>query len=309
MTRRFEGESVKRKIATVVGALVLAGAGITTWVAVADDGKDPVVMKAGSLEVRQSEFEAAIDSLPPEYQAYVAGPGKRAFADDYLRLKLLAAEAVKNGVDKKPEVAAQLRLMRDNTLANAEVARMSEAMKVAEADVRKAYDAQKAAFETVNARHILIAFQGSPAAQPGKPELSEEQALAKAQDLRKKIVAGGDFAALATAESDDTASGARGGDLGAFGRGQMVPEFENAAFSAKPGEVSQPIRTQFGYHLIRVDAKNTRAFDEVKGELEQEIRQQKIQEAVSRIHTGANATLNEAYFGPAQPQEPTGAQQ
>ncbi|MBN1585483.1 peptidyl-prolyl cis-trans isomerase [Candidatus Uhrbacteria bacterium] len=75
----------------------------------------------------------------------------------------------------------------------------------------------------------------------------------RVDSVREKIEDGGDFGALASEYSDDTASAANGGDLGWFGRGEMVPEFESAAFSMEPGEVSPPIKTQFGYHIIRVE--------------------------------------------------------
>ena len=95
------------------------------------------------------------------------------------------------------------------------------------------------------------------AGSEGKPELTEEQALAKAQEIKKKLAAGGDFAALAKAESDDTGSGANGGELGTFKRNSMVPEFEQVAFSLARGQVSDPIKTQFGYHMIQVDKHDT----------------------------------------------------
>src|SRR5258708_20003205 len=97
----------------------------------------------------------------------------------------------------------------------------------------------------------------------GQKNMSDEDALAKATDLRTKIVAGGDFAALAKAESDDTGSGANGGALGEFTHGRMVPQFEQAAFALPVGEVSLPIKTQFGYHCILVAKHETKNFQQV----------------------------------------------
>jgi len=82
--------------------------------------------------------------------------------------------------------------------------------------------------------------------------------------LRKKIQAGADFAELARQESDDAGSGANGGDLGSFRRGQMVPTFEQAAFAMQPGDLSEPVKTPFGYHVIKVEAKESKSFDEVR---------------------------------------------
>jgi peptidyl-prolyl cis-trans isomerase C len=265
---------------------------------------DPVVIKYGTQQVRKSELEQAMKSIPDEYQAYVAGPGKRAFAEDYLRMKMLSNEAVKNGLDKDADVRAQLQLMRDNTLASAQLERMQAGVKIADADLQKAYDARKNEMDQAKARHILIAFKGSRAAQEGKPELTEEQAKAKADDLRAKIVAGADFAELAKKESDDVGSGQRGGDLGAFGRGQMVPEFENAVFNAKAGEIVPVVRTQFGYHIIQVQERNARPLAEVREGLEKELTQARVQEMLDGMKKAANATFDETYFAPPVAEAP-----
>ncbi|HET7433078.1 MAG TPA: peptidylprolyl isomerase [Thermoanaerobaculia bacterium] len=262
---------------------------------------DPIVIAAGDMTIRQSEFEGALATLPAEYQQYASGPGKRQFAEDYLRMKMLAAEGLKNGLDKDPQVLAQLDLMRENLVANAQIERLQKAVTVSDDELKKAYEAHKNEYEQVKARHILVAFKGSPAAQAGKPELTEEQAKAKAEDLRKQILAGANFDEIAKKESDDTGSGSRGGDLGAFGRGQMVPEFEQAAFSGKVGEVLPIVRSQFGYHIIKVDSHDTTSFDQVKANLEKAERQRKMQETLDAMKTKANAKYNDAYFGPATP--------
>ena len=106
--------------------------------------------------------------------------------------------------------------------------------------MQKYYEAHKSEFERVHARHILIRAAGSPmAVRPGQKDLTDAEALAKAQEIRKKIEGGEDFAALARAESDDTGSGANGGDLGFFGHNQMVPPFEEAAFAMKAGRAQR----------------------------------------------------------------------
>ena len=262
---------------------------------------DPIVIAAGSLTIRQSEFENAIKTLPPEYQQFATGPGKKQFAEDYLRMKMLAAEGTKNGLDKDPEVVRQLNLMRENLIANAQINRIEKGITVTEAELQKAYEADKEKYQQVKARHILIAFKGSPAAQPGKPELTEEQAKAKAEEIRKQVVGGANFDELAKKESDDTSSGARGGDLGSFGRGMMVPEFEKAAFEAKVGEIPPVVRTQFGYHVIKVDGQVTTPFAEVKEQLERAEKQERMQAALDAMKESAKPTFNDAYFAPATP--------
>ena len=259
---------------------------------------DPIVVAAGDVSIRQSEFENALKTLPPEYQQFASGPGKRQFAEDYLRMKILASEGMKSGLDKDPEVIRQLQLMRENLVANAQLQKIEKSITISDADLQKSYEASKNEFEQVKARHILVAFKGSPAAQPGKPELTEEQAKAKAEELRKQIVAGGNFEEIAKKESDDTGSGARGGDLGTFARGQMVEEFEKAAFEAKKGDVTPVVRTQFGYHIIKVDEHNSTPFADVKESLEKRERQKRVQERLDAMKNSAKPTFNEAYFTP-----------
>jgi peptidyl-prolyl cis-trans isomerase C len=264
---------------------------------------DPIIVAAGDVAIRQSEFESALKSLPPEYQQFAGGPGKKQFAEDYLRMKMLAAQGLKNGLDKDPEVVRQLALMRENLVANAQLQRLEKGITVSDADVQKAYEANKNEYEQVKARHILVAFKGSPAAVPGKKELTEEEAKAKAEDLRKQLAAGASFEELAKKESDDTGSGARGGDLGAFGRGQMVEEFEKAAFDAKKGDLTPVIRTQFGYHIIKIDDHTTTPLADVKTTLEQREKQRLLQEQLDAMKNNAKPTFNDAYFGaPAAPE-------
>jgi parvulin-like peptidyl-prolyl isomerase len=270
---------------------------------------DPIVIAAGELTIRQSEFESALKTLPAEYQQYAAGPGKKQFAEDYLRMKMLATAGLKAGLDKDPEVVRQLNLMRENLVANAQLQKIEKGITISDADLKAKYDASKNDYEQVKARHILIAFKGSPAAQEGKPELTEEQAKAKAEELRKQIAGGASFEELAKKESDDTGSGANGGDLGTFGRGQMVPEFEKAAFEAKAGEVTPVVRTQFGYHIIKVEEHNHTPFEQVKPVIERAERQAKLTATLDAMKNNAKVTFNDAYFAPpAPPTAPPAAQ-
>src|SRR5688572_11367263 len=265
--------------------------------AVAPAPADPIVVAAGDISIRQSEFESALKPLPPDYQQYAAGAGKKQFAEDFLRMKLLAAEGLKAGLDKDPEVVRQLALMRENLVANAQLQKIEKGIAISEEELKKQYEAKKNEYEQVGARHILIAFKGSPAAQPGKPELTEEQAKAKAEALQKQIAGGASFEELAKKESDDAGSGANGGALGEFGRGQMVPEFEKAAFDAKVGDVVM-VRTQYGYHVVKVESHGMTPFEGVKPILERNARQEALQAKLDAMKNTAKPTFNETYFAP-----------
>jgi peptidyl-prolyl cis-trans isomerase C len=265
---------------------------------IATASADPVIMSAGSVTVHKAEFEAALKTLPAEYQSMLSQPaGRKQFADDFLRMRLLASEGAKAGLQNDPDVVNQLNLMRENLVATAELKKIESGITVTDADVQKAYADNAAQYEQVKARHILIAPKGSPAAQPGK-DLTDEQAKAKADDLRKQIVAGANFDELAKKESDDTGSGARGGDLGSFNRGQMVPEFEQAAFAAKVGEVTPVVKTQFGYHIIKVEGHDKTPLEQVRPTIEKNLKQTKLHAALDAMKENAHPTFDDAYFAP-----------
>lgn len=129
---------------------------------------------------------------------------------------------------------------------------LTKGMKIGEAEIKKAFEAEPtkyAAKEAINVAHILIKVRADATAEQDK------EAKAKIEDLYKQVTApGGDFAVVAKANSQDGAA-ARGGELGMIERGKTVPAFENAAFALKPGEISKPVRSEFGYHLIKVTEK------------------------------------------------------
>ena len=263
---------------------------------------DTVVMTVGDQKVTKSQYEALVGALPEQGRANAFGPNKRAFAEQYAQMKTLAVEAKKRGLDKDPEVLKRMALQNENFLAG----ELYQTFKPADGAVKAYYESHKSNFEQVKASHILIRFKGSPiAAKPNQKDLAEEEALARARELRAKIAAGADFAAIAKVESDDPGSGANGGSLGFFGHGQMVGPFEQAAFSLPAGQISEPVKTQFGYHLIRVDERNTKPFEEVESQVESQLKQQTAQEAMEALKKTVPVVLNESYFGPAPaPQAP-----
>jgi len=189
-------------------------------------------------------------------------------------------------------------LQIDQVLANQLYQDLAAGVKPDDAALKAYYDQHKSEFEEAKARHILIRFKGSPVpAKAGQKDLTDDEALAKAKDLREKIVKGADFAALAKAESDDAGSGANGGDLGSFGHGRMVKEFDQAAFSLPIGEVSEPVKSQFGYHIIQVESRGTKSIDEVKAQIEGKLKPDLTKKAVDEVKSKTKVTINDDYFG------------
>ncbi|HEY4745734.1 MAG TPA: peptidylprolyl isomerase [Desulfuromonadaceae bacterium] len=180
---------------------------------------------------------------------------------------------------------------RDLVVANFIEQSIAAKITVSEADSKAFYDQNSDKFvnsASVRASHILCGVDAKATAEERK------NAREKAQKLRKELAAGADFAALAR-DNSTCPSSKQGGDLGYFGKGQMVPPFEQAAFALKPGEISDVVETQFGYHVIKLTDKKdaeTVAFKDARPRIEEYLKNQKIQAAV-------NAYLAEARKGAA----------
>src|SRR5262249_10524798 len=141
-----------------------------------------------------------------------------------VRILVLAQEGHRRKVDETAQYKTQINFQNSNILAGLTFDQIGKETKIDDAELRKYYDAHLNELDQVKARHILIRMKGSPLpVKPGQKDLTEEEALAKVQELRKQIEAGKDFATLAREESDDTGSGSNGGDLGYFHHNQMVP--------------------------------------------------------------------------------------
>jgi peptidyl-prolyl cis-trans isomerase C len=261
---------------------------------------DKVVLTVGDQKVTAKEFESYIEGLPEQLRQQARGPLKRQMAEQIVRVKLLSNEAKKQGLAEEPAMKSRIAFQVENLLAGAAYNSMLAKAQVDDESAKKYYDEHKNEWEEVNARHILVKYKGSPVpVREGKPELTEEQALAKAQELRKKVVDGADFAAIAKAESDDTQSGSNGGDLGTFKRNSMVPEFEKTAFALPVGQVSEPIKTQFGYHIIKVEKHDTPELASVRAQIDERMKPEMARQAVENLAKGATVVMDDAYFGPA----------
>jgi len=163
-------------------------------------------------------------------------------------------------------------------------AKVAAAMNVSQEDLQSYYDQHRDEYrvpEQVKVRHILIK---TPLPEPGQKEDEKAvaEARAKAADILKQIKAGGDFAKLAEKYSDDPGSAKDGGELGWIGRGRTVPEFEKVAFALPKGEISDLVKSSYGFHIIQVEDNqdaHLKSFAEVKNEITEKVKQQKIEHA------------------------------
>ena len=247
---------------------------------------DPVVAKVNGTDIRESDLAAAEadigSQLPP-----MAPDAKKDYLITYVGDMILvskAAEAKKLGDTddfKKKLALARTKLLMEALLQNeAKTAVTDEAMKKVYADAIKEVGNE----QEVSARHILVE--------------SEDDAKAISADLKK----GGDFAAIAKEKSKDPGSKDSGGDLGFFTKDQMVPEFAEAAFKLDKGQVSDPVKSQFGWHVIRVDDKRTKqppTFEQVKDQIENFVQRKAQADLIQKLR--ADAKIEKVGEKPADP--------
>jgi len=225
-----------------------------------------VVLTIGTEKLTQSQFEQILATLPAQSKATAQTPaGRRQLAEQLSELMMMAQEARAHKLDQDHDVQTRLMLVTNQTLANAEYQALG---KPDDAALHAYYDAHKSDMDEIHARHILIRFKGSKVPlRLNEKDMTEEEALAKAQEVRAKIVGGAKFEEVAKAESDDVGSGDHGGDLDPFTKGKMVPQFEAAAFALPIGELSQPVKSDFGYHLILVESRKTKSLADATTEI------------------------------------------
>jgi len=267
---------------------------------------NPVVLTVGGEQITKSDFEAFLAGLPDQVKAQMATVPKKRIAEQIADIKVFAAEARRRSLDQTP----MARIEMDQALASSLFRDVQGKINPTDADMQAYYEKNKDQYQKVKARHILLRFKGSPVpVKEGQKDLTKEEALAKALELKKAIDGGADFAELAKKESDDAGSGANGGDLGAFGRGMMVPPFEAAAFSMPVGKTSDPVESQFGYHIIQVQEQLGKDFATAKAEIEPKLKPELAQKAMKDIKDASKIVFNESYFAepapPAAPKPPT----
>lgn len=228
-----------------------------------------LVRASNGVVVTATDVLADAERIPPEVRAHVFQDAGRVAqqASNLAVMRSLAAQARAEGLADDPMIAAAVRQAADAVLGNALLARAVAAVEVdrsaAERLALADYRSNPQRFRTeeeVQARHILLRGEG---------------AVERAKALREQLLQpGADFAAFAEKHSEDPGSAVRGGDLGFFARGRMVGAFEEAAFALEPGGLSEVIETEFGAHIIKVEARRApgvRPFEDVRESLVAEI--------------------------------------
>jgi len=259
---------------------------------------DAVVLTIGTEKVTRAQFEELLAALAENGRPVPNAAAKRQVAQQFGQMLSLAQEARKRKLDQSAGAKQMITIQVDSYLVSALQRQVSDELKSDDAALHAYYDSHKSQYEQVKARHILLRYKGSPVPmRPDQKDLTDQEALAKAQEIEKQLAGGGDFAAIAKAESDDTGTATNGGMLPPFGRGQMVPEFEQAVFSQQVGKISEPVKTKYGYHIIKVEERASKTFEEAKADVEKQIKPQMIKEAMDRIEKQTPVSLDDNYFG------------
>lgn len=238
--------------------------------AAAPEDKSPVLARFNGAVITEKEFLHKLEGMPPELRR-AAMRRKKEILEDMASESFLVKEAEKKGIEKDADVQDLLKAARKKiVVAKLIESEVDEKIALAPGEASQYYEAHKEEFMTpviLRASHILVKTE------------------AEAADIKAQLDAGADFEELARAKSLD-ATARRGGDLGFFQKGQFVPEFEEKVFSMKKGDVSAPVRSQFGYHIIKLTDQappGMREFKTVKRSIEEKLYNEKRSRALKAL--------------------------
>jgi peptidyl-prolyl cis-trans isomerase C len=262
------------RAAFIVAALVIASS------ATAQDAEDKVVATIDGNPVYASQLALAEAEMGSQFQRLPEDQRRAAVLSALIDIKLMAKQAEEAGVPETEDFKKKLQFLRDRTLHN-EYFRTQVVEALTEDEVRARYEKEIAAMpaeQEIRARHILVD--------------SEEQAKA----IIAELDAGKDFVELAKEKSTGP-SGEQGGDLGYFTRGRMVPEFEEAAFALEPGTYTkEPVKTEFGWHVIEVEDKRDAApptYEQVADQIQRLMMQEKYLALLQAAHESADVEVTD----------------
>ncbi|GAB4071496.1 peptidylprolyl isomerase [Ancylobacter sonchi] len=259
---------------------------------------DTVLATVNGTPITRADVNAAAAELGPNLPPQIQGPARDEYVLGFLiDLTAMAQAAEAQKLDQTADFKRQLDFIKKRVLMQAALEQAAKAA-VTDAALKQTYEEalkQQKPEEEVHARHIL--FRADP-----NDKAASEAAEKKAKDVEARLKKGEDFAKLASELTEDPSGKQDGGDLGFFTKDQMVPEFAEKAFTMKPGEISDPVKTQFGWHVIKVEEKRQKplpTFDEVKPQIEQYLVQKAQADAVQKTRDAAKVEKTAAAPKPA----------
>jgi parvulin-like peptidyl-prolyl isomerase len=260
-------------------------------------------------QAHPAEWNAFLEANP-QFKANAQGQQGEGIKKEFGQIKLLADRARKDGLDQQDATKVRMKIERSQALARAYVGDLQKNADklVTDADVEQYYNEHKSEFEEAKVRHILVSTKEEhseddghghgkdDAAKAGKG-LTKEQARQKAQGLLERVRKGEDFAKLAQENSDDPGSKDKGGLYDFFARGSMVPEFEKASFTLKPGEISDLVETEYGFHIIKVEEQRTAPLDDqaTRQKIVEKLKQEKLESRIKEIADASTVQVAEDF--------------
>ena len=256
-------------------------------------------------QAHPNEFDSFIQS-DPRLAQQAQGPRREEIKKQFGEFKVVADLARKDRLDQDDATRLQMLIDRSQILRNAYLSELEKNADklVTDADIEQYYNEHKDEFDEVRVRHILIGTQASPGGDPSKV-LSKEEARKKAQAVLERARKGEDFVKLVEENSDDPGSKSKGGEY-EFGRKSgMVQAFEDASFNLKPGEISDLVETNFGYHIIKLEERKTAEASDQKTrqEIIDKMKQEKIEARINEIAQNSSVEVPEDFDATPKPVE------
>jgi peptidyl-prolyl cis-trans isomerase C len=254
-----------------------------------------VVMRVNGEAITEREFNVFMAQAPEQMQFVYSMPeGRRLLADEIVKLKTLEQEGIRRGVDKEEAVASRLEMNRTTLVAQSALRHIIGTPD--EKRLRAAYEKDKGQFQSSDLGHILIAHEGSVVApRTGKP-LPLDQAVVKARRIVARLKAGASFADLAKSESDDLQSASNGGSLGPVDPASLPPQLRAATQNLQPGQISDPVRSEFGIHIFRAGEPHPQPFEAVRDALAARLQRDDAAAAIEKLQKSAKVELDPEFF-------------
>jgi peptidyl-prolyl cis-trans isomerase C len=258
-------------------------------------GKDEkVVMRVNGEPVTDKDFAAFEATVPEQQRAFYSTPsGKRALADEIVRVKALEQEAKRLGLEKDPAIQQQIAMARTQIIAGKALEKLAD--EKLDEKIKAEYEKEKG--NAMSLRHIVVAYQGGAVpARGGKQAPSEAAAMQRAQSIAARLRGGADFGRTAQAESDDEQSAQNGGTLGPVRPDSLPPNIAEVVSKLQPGQMSDPVKTEFGVHIFKVEQPS---LEQLSPMIRQRVRQQTAESEMKRLSSGAKVDLDPVFFPPA----------
>lgn len=269
----------------------------TVPVTALSSGDDPIVLSIGHERWTASQFQRLMLDTPPQVKEEAAAEPD-VFAKRYADMHLLAQLAESRHLDQDADIRQRLAWVREGVMANAAKNDLYQRMQVGNEEVRRYYDAHVGDFVDYTLQHLVIGYHGAESARNvGRKDMAEDDARAEAEQLRKQLLEGKNFAELVQRYSDDDGSKSDGGLLPETASRNLLPEIAQGIADLKENEISHPIKTRYGYHLVRIIKRSDNSFEDARRHIVNLLKSQIVDQQIDAMRKAQPVVLNPAFFG------------